>query len=85
MPAVLQLTGPTGAADTLRGTIATIAAVPLSGELAQFESAAPVSLHRVGITLDDDLDFASLADRDCRIVIELDRQPPVALFGTGRQ
>ena len=80
MPAVIELGLADGGAGTLEGTVATVSVVPLSGGLAAIESAAPVSVHRVDIALDTSLDFASLASRECRIVIELDRQSPVALL-----
>ncbi|MCY4513520.1 MAG: hypothetical protein OXC69_00035 [Candidatus Tectomicrobia bacterium] len=84
MPAVIELAMTDGGADTLDGEVATIAAVPLSEGLAEFRSATPVSVHRVDIALDEGLDLASLAGRKCRIVIELGRQSPVALFGMRR-
>ena len=84
MPAVIELAITDGEADTLDGEVDTIAAVPLSEGLAEFGSAAPVSVYRVDIALDEGLDLASLAGRKCRIVIELGRQSPVALFGMRR-
>ena len=80
MPALVELDMADGQAATLDGRVATISAVPLSQGLAAFESQVPVSVHRVEIALDTSLDVASLAGRDCRIIIELGRQPPVALF-----
>ena len=80
MPAVIELGMADGEADTLNGKVTTISAVPLSEGLAAFDSVAPVSVHRVDIALDASLDFASLASRECRIVIELGRQSPVALL-----
>jgi len=84
MPAAIRLAVTDGEADTLNGEVTAIAAIPLSGGLAPFESAAPVSVHRVHIALDEDLEFASLAGTECRIVIELGRQSLVALFGLRR-
>ena len=81
MPAAMELGMANGEAETLDGRVVTISAVPLSGELAAFDSATPVSVRRVEVALDKSLDFASLAGRDCRVVIELGRQSPVALFG----
>ena len=84
MPAEIELTTTDGAADTLDGEVLTIAAVRLLEELSELESAAPMSVHRVRIALDEDIDFTSLAARECRIVIELGRQSPAALFGMTR-
>ena len=81
MPAAIELTTTDGEADTLGGEVVTIAAVRLVGELAEVEAAAPVSVHRVAIALEEDVDLASLAGRECRIVIELGRQSPAAFFG----
>ena len=80
MQAAVELDMSSGASGALYGEVVTIAAVPSSGELAAFDAAAPVSVHRVDIALDGSLDFASLADRQCRIVIELGRQSPVAFL-----
>ena len=79
MPAVLELGAADGEAEALDGEIAKVSPVPLSEGLAAFES-APVSVHRVEIALDEGLESASLAGRECRLVIEVGRQSPVALF-----
>ena len=84
MPAVIELDMKDGEADTLEGEVLTIATVPLSEGLAALDSVVPVSVYRVDIALDEDLDFASLAGRKCQIVIEFGRQSPIALFGTRR-
>ena len=84
MAAEIELTATDGEADTLGGEVVRIAAVRLLEELAAFESAAPVSVHRVAIAIEEGIDFASLAGRECRIVIELGRQSPAALFGMTR-
>lgn len=84
MPAVIELTMTDGETDTVRGEVATVAPVPLTGAPAEFESAAPLSLHRVGVALDEGLEIASAAGSETRIVIELGREPPIALFGMGR-
>ena len=80
MAVVIQPDTADGEAGALRGEVRTISAVPFSGEPAAFESAAPVSLHRVVIALEENADSDSLAGRKCRIVIELGRQSPIALF-----
>ena len=71
MAAVIEFDAADGVAGTVDGEVAAIAAVPLSEALAAFGSAAPVSVHRVDIVLAEGLDPASLAGRECRIVIEL--------------
>jgi len=80
MPAVIELEKSDGQADSLDGKVAKITAIPLSEELAVFDPAAPVSLHRVNITLDESLYFASLASRECQVVIKIGRQAPVTLL-----
>ena len=84
MQALVELPATDGEAETLDGQVAAIAAVPLSDELAAFESAGPASLHRVDISLDEGFESASLPGRECRIVIQLGRQSPLALFGMRR-
>lgn len=80
MPAIIELALAGGDPGKLDGVIETISPAPLSEELATVASAAPVSVYRVDITLDERLDFASLAGSRCRIVIELDNKAPVAFF-----
>ena len=80
MPAVIKVALADGEADKLGGEVSKISAVPSPGRLAPLASAGPMSVHRVAVALDESLDFASLAGRGCRIVIELGRQPPVALL-----
>ena len=84
LPATIEVAMKDGEESTFEGRVATIAAVPLPGGLTEFVSAAPASLYRVEIALDEGVDFASLAGRECRVVIELGRQSPIALFGLGR-
>ncbi len=84
MPVAIELDMADGEAGALDGKIAAVSAVALSDELAMVESAAPVSMRRIDIVVDEDLDSASLAGRGCRIVIRLGMQSPVALFRTGR-
>ena len=80
MSTVIELGMAGGEAHAIDGKVTTISAVPLSDGLAAFESVAPVTLHRIDIALDANLDFASLASRECRIVIELGKQRPIALL-----
>ena len=75
MPAVIELGMAGGKAGAFDGKVATISTVYLSEGLAAFES-----LHRVEIALDESLEFASLVGRKCRIVIQLGKQAPIALF-----
>ncbi|MDE0178069.1 MAG: hypothetical protein OXP36_05680, partial [Gammaproteobacteria bacterium] len=80
MPALIELAVDAGDAAALDGEVAAIAPVGLS-EVPAFGSSAPVSIHRVDIALDESLDFGSLAAMECRVVIEVGRQSPLALFG----
>lgn len=80
IPAVIELDMADGKADTLDGEVADISAVPLQGGLATLETAVPVSVHRIVVTLDESHDLTSLADGECRIFLELGRQSPIALF-----
>ena len=80
-PVLIELAPGDGDAQALDGEVAAIAAVPLADVPATLESSAPLSVLRVDIALDEDLDVGSLAARQCRIVIELGRQSPAALFG----
>ncbi len=84
MPALIELAVTDGDAAALEGKVAGIAAVPLSDELAAFQSPPPASLHRVEIALHEGFETPSLEGRKCRIVIELGRQSPVALFAMRR-
>ena len=81
MPASIELAADDGGAETVfRGEVAAIARRASSNVPAAFRSRAPATVHRVDIALDDGLDAESLATGDCRIVIELGRQSPLALF-----
>ena len=80
MPVVIEPDAADGETGALGGEIRAISAVPFPGGSAAIESASPVSPHRVDIALEENVDFGSLAGRKCRIVIELGRQSPIALF-----
>ena len=78
MPAVIELAN--GETNALEGVVETFVPVPVSEGLAAFQSAAPVSAHRVDIAVDEGLDFPYPKGGKCRIVIELGRQSPITLF-----
>ena len=80
MPAMIELAVTDGAANTLDGEVAAITALALPA----FQNVAPGSVHRVAIALGEDVEFPSLSSRECKIVIKLGRQPPIALFGRRR-
>ncbi len=84
MPTVIELGMARGEAEAIGGEIAAIAAVRLPELPAAFESAAPVSVHRVHIALDESRDLSSIAGRKCRIVIEIGTRSPIALLRPGR-
>ncbi len=80
MPAVLELAYSKGEGRSLDGELALVFAVPPADGAAPFESAAPVTMHRVHIALDQDLDFSSLDGAECRLLIQLGSQSPLAFF-----
>ena len=82
MPATVELAATDGASAALVGEVEGIAPVPMSAERTPFEPPAPIALYRVAIVLDEGAAAAALAGTECRIVLDLGRQPPVALFGT---
>lgn len=81
MPAAIELVLADGRARTLDGEISQFSAVPVTEALTAFESAAPISVRRIEIVLDQSRDLSSLAGLECRIVIELGGQSPVAFIG----
>ena len=80
VPVAIEVDLAGGTSGTLDGVIETISPAPVSEELRAVASAAPVTVHRVDIALDESLDLASLAGSKCRIVIELGTQAPVAFL-----
>ena len=84
MPAMIETDMADGVKGEHGGTIRSISDIPISGDLGAFVPEAPVFVHRVDIALDENLDLSTLADRKCRIVIEIGRQAPISLFLTRR-
>ena len=84
MPVTIELAMADGDRRRLGGEVAAVAAVPLPEGTAAFDAAPPVSAQRLEISLDENPDPDFLAGRECRIVIELGRQAPAALFGSRR-
>ena len=84
MPASIELGGADGDAGTIGGEITMISAVRLPELPAAFESAVPASVHRVQIALDESPDSSFVAGRECRIVIEIGTQAPIALLRLGQ-
>ena len=69
-----------GAAETILGTVAAVAAAAPPEGLAEFAARVPVGLYRVDVVVDSGgVALASLAGRRCRMVVELGEQAPVAL------
>ena len=84
MSASIKPAADDGRAETVRGVVAAIAPRGAYNVPAPLRSPAPGAVHRVDIALDDGLDLESLPAGECRIVIELGRQSPLALFGARR-
>ena len=87
MPAVIELATTDGELEMLGGEVAVAPSVssPEFLEAMEMDSMSPVTIfHHVEIALDEELDPASLPGREVRIVIDLGRQPPAALFGMRR-
>ena len=80
MPARIEMTVADGEGETLTGEVTTISALPLPEGLAALGSLAAVSAYHVRIAIHEGLALAPRAGQECRIVIELGRQPPVALL-----
>ena len=83
MPASLEVAMTDGQAQSLEGKVLSLAVVPLPDGAAPFESAAPVTMHRLHIALDQRTQFAFADGLECRIVIELGSQSPLAFFARG--
>ena len=80
MRALIELHEADEGTGALYGKIAAISEVPLSGRLATLESTVPVSVQRVSISLDESAHVLPPAGRECRIVIEIGTQSPIALL-----
>ncbi len=80
MPVMIETDMADGEKGAHGGTIRAISDVPFSGGPGASGPEAPVFVHRVDIALEEGLDLNTLADRKCRIVIELGRQAPISLF-----
>ena len=83
-PAAVEVDMANGEADTLEGKVGAIMPVPLSTDLAAYESAAPLSAHRLTIVLDSSHDLASLVGMECKIIIKIPSESPVRIFNLGR-
>ncbi len=83
-PAAIELEMANGEAGTFDGELGPISAVPLSAELAAFDSAAPVSVHRVTIVIDSSYNLASLVGRECKLIIQVSGESLVDIFGLRR-
>lgn len=84
LPAVIELDIADGEADTLNGEVRTISALSLSAEVAAFESAAPVSVHRVTIAIGSSHDLSTLVGTECKIIIDISGVSPATIFDPRR-
>lgn len=76
MPALIEVATTDGKAQDLHGKVRSTARV----DPASFESPAPLSMRSVHIALEEGFESASLDGMECRIVIELGNQSPLAFF-----
>ena len=84
MPVLVELDTKDAKAGTLGGAVKAISVVPFADGTSALPPVESESLHRVDITLEEDLDPGTLAGRECRLVIGLGRQSPIELFLTKR-
>ncbi|MXW73520.1 MAG: hypothetical protein F4X96_05370 [Gammaproteobacteria bacterium] len=80
MPASLEVDIADGRARSHQGVVSGLAAVLPADGASPVESAAPVTMHRLEIALDQGREFPSADGPACRIVIELGSQSPLAFF-----
>lgn len=76
MPASIEVATTDGEAQEMHGKVESVARVGL----AEFESPAPLSMQSVQIALEEGSESTSLDGMECRIVIELGSQSPLAFF-----
>lgn len=80
LPAVVRLVGEEGEVATIGGEIREISAAPLSGQWAEIELSAPISVRHVKVALDKAPDVEIHAGTKCEIVIDVGRHSPIALL-----
>lgn len=80
MPASLEVGTTDARARSYEGVVSGLAAVLPADGAAPFESAAPVTMHRLDIALGQGEEFSSSDGPACRIVIELGSQSPLAFL-----
>lgn len=78
--AQIELSLSDGKVKTLVGEVISITAAHLSEDLAAFDSSVPLSLHRINMSIDEILDFASISGLKCRIVFQLEEQSPISVL-----
>ena len=78
--AQIELTRSDGKVNTLVGEVVSITAAHLSEDLAAFDSSVPLSLHRINISVDEILDFASISGMKCWIVFQLEERSPISVL-----
>ena len=84
MSATLELSIPDTGPDEFDGTVSRLDEVSYPHQPELVDSVPPASLYRIGIALDNELGFESNIGQECRIIIELGRQTPLALI-SGRR
>ena len=82
--AAIEITTVQGETARINGKVVDIVAARVGDELKSSRSPAETGLYRVFFMSDNEVDTTGITDRNCRIVIELDRQSPISLFGLKR-
>lgn len=82
--AVIEVTKSNGETITLGGKVSGIEVASEPGEMHSSEMRAGFGLYRLYVTSNEELDATSIRDRNCRIVVELEPQSPISLFGMSR-
>lgn len=82
--AEIEVTSSAGETMTINGKVSEITTARVDEELQPSQTNVMPRLYLVSITLSEEIDATAIRNTNCRILIELDRQSPITLFGMRR-
>ena len=84
LPATIEISVSDRNSAVISGKVASIDAVHVAGESESLQTPIALSLYKIGLALNAEIDLSVLRDRNCRVVFLVGTRSPISLFGMRR-
>lgn len=84
LPATIEISMSDGDSAVISAKVDSIDAVHVIGESESSQTPIALSLYKIGLALNAEIDLSALSDRNCRVVFLVGTRSPISLFGMRR-